>query len=284
MIVINQGKTLAPGDLGINLRDERGYFVDPAYISYSIFSVDPATNVRTLASPPKQVPARAGNGTYYVNLTIPSNWDGRYDLVWYVVQYPNDQERQVYEEFEVVRIDPAQTSFEAPSVLMTSKPGLSPKIARHIMTVRELLSDENPDRNYHFRPPTPGKVVAGFNTRVGYIWTDSTITRMLRLSISQLNTWNPMNWTEYRLENAPDVWADAAAVGAAGHCLGKEAARWAEEEFGYSLNGVSLDINKSATYQSLAESYKSEFQEWAVNLTANRPCSSGLRQNRWILG
>lgn len=284
MIVLNQGKTLAPGDLGLNVRDERGYLHDPAYIAYSIFQVNPATNERILASQPKMFPARASQGTYYVNMTIPTGWEGRFDLAWYIVMYPETKEGTTFEEFEVVRIDPATTSFEAPSVLMTSKPGLNPKIARHVVMVRELLSDENPDRNYHFRPPTPGKVVADFNTRVGYIWTDVTIIRMLRLAISKLNTWNPMGLYEFRLENIPEDWANAAAVGAAAHCLGKESARWTAEEFSYSLNGVSLDINKAAEYQSLAQQFESEFQEWATNITANRPCVAGLRQNRWMLG
>ena len=284
MIVLNQGKKLAPGDLGINVRDSNGTLIDPASISFSIFSVDPATGTRTLASQPKAVPARATVGTFYIPMTVPTVWEGRFDLVWYLIQYPGAQEMTVFEEFEVVRIDPAKTSFEAPSVLITSRPGINKKIAHHIILVRELLSDENPDRNYHFRPPTPGRVVADYNTRVGYIWTDSTITRMLRLTISKLNTWNPMALTNYKLENAPETWADAAAVGAAASCLSKEAARWIAEEFGYSLNGIALDLNKSGSYQSLAESLKSEFSEWADNLTANRPCSSGLRQNRWILG
>lgn len=283
MLVLNQGKTLQPGDLGLVVRDARGNIVEPASIQYSIFSVS-ASGEQTLASAPKMVPGRAAFGTYYVNVTIPTAWEGYFHLVWYLKQYADSPEETIFEEFQVVRIDPARTSFEAPSVLVTSRPGISPKLARHIIMVRELLSDENPDRNYHFRPPTPGKVVADFNSRVGYIWTDATITRMLKLAMSQLNTWNPMNLTEYRIENAPEAWADAAAVGAAAHCLSKEAARWAAEEFGYSLNGISLDINKAASYQSLADSYKSEFQEWAPNLTANRPCVAGLRQARWLLG
>ena len=39
--------------------------------------------------------------------------------------------------------------------------------AQAIRVVRELLSDTNPDRNYHFRPPTSGRVVANYTTRVG---------------------------------------------------------------------------------------------------------------------
>jgi len=180
-------------------------------------------------------------------------------------------------------VNPLTSSFDAPSVLLTSKPGLNNKVINLIMMVRELLSDENPDRNYHFLPPTPGQVVAGFNQRVGFLWNDATIIRMLRLNIQKLNTWNPMNLDSYTLESAPEAWGSAAALGAAASCLGKEAARWTAEEFAYSLNGVSLDLHKASEYQSIAQSYQQEFSEWAPLLTANRPCSSGLRQQRWIL-
>jgi hypothetical protein len=127
-------------------------------------------------------------------------------------------------------------------------------------------------------------VVAGFNSRVGFIWDDSTIIRMLKLALSKINTGDPMADYNYTLETAPDAWKDAAAVGAAAHCLSKEAARWAAEEFGYSLNGVSLDVNKAATYQQLASAYQAEFDEWIPNLTANRPCSAGVRQYKFLLG
>jgi hypothetical protein len=107
---------------------------------------------------------------------------------------------------------------------------------------------------------------------------------MLKLSIAQLNTWNPMNTFNYTLDTMPDNWAEAACLGAAAKCLSAEAARWAAEEFGYSLNGISLDLNKSATYQNLGSAYAAEFQQWAPQISANRPASVGLRQNRWLLG
>lgn len=283
MLVLTQGKTLSPGDLGLNCRDESGQLIDPVSITYSIFSVD-QMGIRTLASPPLMIPVRTSLGTFSVAMTIPTTWLGQYNLVWYLVQYPGSPQVPVFEEFQVAIVDPATTSFDAPSVLVTSRPGMNLRIANLVMMTRELLSDENPDRNYHFRPPTPGRIVADFNSRVGYIWTDATIIRMLRLSIQQLNSWNPMALTNWRVEDAPPAWADAAALGAAAHCLSKEASRWTAEGFDYSLNGISLSVNKGAEYQSLAESYKAEFQVWAPLLTANRPCSSGLRQQRWMLG
>jgi len=228
-------------------------------------------------------PGMVSPGIYYVAGSIPTIWEGRYDLIWYLKQFPNSNQEQIVEEFEVVRVDPARSSFEAPSVLFTSQPGLNPILANLIMTVRELLSDENPDRNYHFRPPTSGSVVAGFNDRVGFIWTDKTIIRMLRLATAKLNTWNPMAQTNYTPETAPADWGQCICVGAAAMCLGKEAARWSAEGMSYSLNGVSLDLNKASEYQSLGQEYEQEFQTWAPLITANRPASVGLRQQRWLL-
>jgi hypothetical protein len=284
MLVLLQGKTLTPGDLGIAVRQANGALMDPAVITYTIFSVDDQ-GLQTLATAPQLIPQRSGLGTYFVNMTIPTVWKGRFELVWYLTQFPGGAEDTVHEEFEVTQIDPATTSFEAPSVLIAQRPGMSKLMAERIMRVRELLSDENPDRNYHFRPPTQGTTVAGFNSRVGYIWTDSTIIGMLRFAIQQINTANPMNLYHFTVESAPPAWAEACCLGAAVRCLSKEAARWAEEGgWSYSLNGVSLGIDKAAQYQSLADSLRSEFNDWLPNLTANRPYSAGLRQNRWLLG
>jgi hypothetical protein len=166
---------------------------------------------------------------------------------------------------------------------MARNPSLTPKVADLIATVRELISDENPDRNYHFRPPTAGKTIAGYSQRVGFIWLDKTIIRMLNLAVAVLNTTNPQVIYNYTVENIPASWAQACCVGAAAHCLTKEAARWAADEFSYSLNGVSLDINKSQLYQGLGESYMAEFKEWAIPIAATKPTSVGLRQSRFLL-
>jgi len=307
METLNQGKTLGPGDLSILVRDSKGRMVDPVSISYSIFQITekiPEVGQRAyeydaeqpnhmgrlpedsliLSTEPRMCPRRASVGAYWVNMTIPTLWRGIFRLVWYLIQYEGEPETRVYEDFVVQPIDPADSAFEAPSVIITPQALTKNKYTPAIMAVRELISDTNPDRNYHFRPPTPGKVVAGYTTRVGYIWLDSTILRMLDINISKLNTWNPKNLTNYSLENLPKDWGNCAAVGAAASCLSAEGARWAADEFSYSLNGVSLDINKSSLYLSLSQSYGQEFQEWAPLITAIRPYSAGLRQQRWLLG
>lgn len=308
IIVLTVGKTLGPGDLSIAPRDANGSLVDPAMITYSIFQLDKQVPTKTtqaytydqmqpnhldshtvnpeamLVYGPKQIPTRSGPGTYFVPITVPTTWHGVFRLVWYLTQYAGGQENIVHEEFTVQNVDPLSNSFEAPSVQIAQKPITTTKYAPAIMMVRELLSDTNPDRNYHFRPPTPAKVVSGFTTRVGYIWLDSTILRMLQIAISKLNVFNPMNLYNYTLDTVPVDWGNIAAIGAAAMCLSSEGARWAADEFSFSLNGVSLDINKAQLYQSLGAQYQSEFSEVAPLVTANRPGSVGLRQQRWLLG
>jgi hypothetical protein len=309
MITLTQGMPLGSGNLSILVRDSTGSLVDPAQISYSIFQISSQVPVKirgaydydltqpqampqaTLASEgamlvgqPRMVPVRVSQGAYWASFTIPTTWLGVYRIIWYLVQYQGQPEDQVTEDFVVQTIDPTSNSFEAPSSIIAPKPVTTSKYAPAIMYVRELISDENPDRNYHFRPPTPGKVVAGYTTRVGYIWLDSTILRMLDIAISKLNTWNIKNLWNWTLDTVPVDWGRCAAVGAASSCLLKEGARWSADEFSYSLNGVSLDINKASLYQSLGATYQQEFSEWAPLITANRPFSAGLRQQRWLLG
>jgi hypothetical protein len=204
--------------------------------------------------------------------------------MWFLQQYPDSPESVVYEDFTVMEANPAGSHIEAASMLLATKPGFTPKTVELIVQVRELLSDTNPDRNYHFRPPTAAKTIAGFSTRVGFIWTDETILRLMKLTLAQINTYNPkLDWG-WNLDTVPDSWAQAVCLGTAAKCLSAESARWAADEFGYSLNGVSLDIEKSSKYQGLSEQYANEFKEWLVPLTATKPASCGLRQSRWLLG
>lgn len=282
-VIFNQGKLLGPGDLSLLVRDSQNNILDPYNISYTIFQTDDQGN-QTLAAGPMSAPTRISVGAYAVKITIPTTWHGSYRLVWYLIQNLGDSQVQVYEDFQVVFVNPASGSLEAQSTLVAPKLATLPKYAPAIMAVRQLLFDTNPDRNYHFRPPTPGKVVANYTTRVGFIWPDELILTMLSITVSQLNWYNPKNIYGFTLDSVPLDWANIAAMGAASKCLTAEGARWAEEEFSYSLNGVSLDINKSSLYQSLGQVYDQQFTAMAPLVTANRPFSAGLRQQRWLLG
>jgi len=291
MLTFYMGKQLGPGDLSLMVRDEYGKPVTPVRISYSIFQVgvnqvQDMRPVKALVTQPKKTPASDRiQGQYFVDMAIPSAWmPGQYELVWYLQQYEQSPETTVYEEFTVMEVNPARSHIEAATMVMATKPGFTPKTVELVVQIRELLSDTNPDRNYHFRPPTQAKTIAGFSQRVGFIWTDETILRLMKLTLAQINTYNPkLDWG-WNLDTIPESWAQAVCLGTAAKCLSAEAARWAADEFGYSLNGVSLDIEKSSKYQGLSEQYANEFKEWMVPLTATKPFSAGLRQSRWLLG
>jgi len=318
MVTFTQGMTLGPSNLSILVRDATGALVDPALINYTIFHVTdelplkvtqayeydlhqpqnmaggpplPSVDIQ-LAGMPQQVPTRVSQGAYYVPITIPTTWKGVYRLVWNIQMYSSDcPVDTVVEVFVVQGIDPVNPGFEAPSVVIAVPNSIvnsgmtTPAMyAKAVMYVREMLSDTNPDRNYHFRPPTPGRVVAGYNTRVGYIWLDSSILTMLDMAISMLNVYNPMNLYNWTLDTIPRDWGNIAKLAAAAFCLKMEGNRWAAEQFSYSLNGVSLDINKADLYSGLGETYMTQFNTMAPLLTANRPMSVGLRQQRWLLG
>jgi hypothetical protein len=317
MIVLTQGQQTSAADLAILVRDGNGCLVTPVSISYTVYKLRDLVPTQptvayeydmhqplnmeggpplppegsVLVSPPQQTPVMASVGTYYANFTIPTTWRGVYKIVWTLQVFPGScPTSYVHMDFIVQTIDPADPAFEAPSMIIGKQMSIanaqtSPKMfAQAIRVVRELLSDTNPDRNYHFRPPTPGRVVANYTTRVGFIWLDTTILVNLALSISMLNLYNPMNIYNWNLNTIPFDWGNIAALEAAALCLSGESARWAAEEFGYSLNGVSLDLNKSALYQSLASTYQTQFNTMAPLVTANRPFSAGLRQQRWLLG
>ena len=317
MIVLTQGQPTSPADLAILVRDGMGNLVDPVLISYTIYKMRDLVPTKptvayeydmhqplnmeggpplppegsVLVCPPQQAPIKASVGTYYASFTIPTTWKGVYKIVWTLQVFAGSCPTSfVHMDFIVQTIDPADPAFEAPSMIIGKQLNIanaqtSPAMfAQAVRVVRELLSDTNPDRNYHFRPPTPGRVVANYTTRVGFIWLDTTILVNLALSISMLNLYNPMNYYNFNLNTIPYDWGNIAALEAASLCLSGESARWAAEEFGYSLNGVSLDLNKSALYQSLASTYQQQFNTLAPLVTANRPFSAGLRQQRWLLG
>ena len=282
MVILPIGKTLGPADLSLMVRDETNHPTAPTSLGYTVYALDDQGR-QTLVSPPRLQPASNGVGYYYVPLTLPTSWvQGTYLLVWNLQQYATTPEVSITEDFSIVSLPTTTAGAEAPSMLIAQRLGTSVRSAELIVSTRELLSDTNPDRNYHFRPPTPAKTLAGFTTRVGYIWTDETILRMLKLAIAQINTGNVKNYYNFTVETIPEDWGQAASLGAAAKCLTAEAARWVADEFGSSLNGVSLDLEKSSKYSGLGEQYAAEFKEWIPVLTANRPASVGLRQMRFL--
>lgn len=284
MLTFTPGRALTPGDLYLMTRDASGNPVIPHSIVYTIYQVQ--DGIKSLITAPGLTPVvSTDQGTYSVGMTIPSTWSGAYQLVWTLQQLDSSPVQTATEDFWIQPVKPG-TNLEAPSVLLAPATVTQPQYADIVMQVRELLSDTNPDRNYHFRPPTAATAVANYSNRVGFIWEDTTVIRMLRIGLQMVNTANPKNFYSFSLDNmsqpSNDAFAECACLAAAYLCLTSEGCRWTADEFGYSLNGVSLDLQKGQNYLGLGAQYKTAFDAWVPALTANRPRSMGVRQNRWM--
>lgn len=280
MITLTPGRTLTAGDLYLLTRDANGAPITPNYIAYTLFLVQGTDQV--LMSAPRSIPATGVPGSSYVAMTIPTSWaDGTYRIVWYLKELVDSVEQTVTEDFAVQSVKPG-FNLEAPSMLMIPGLATKPEWAPIIRQVRELLSDTNPDRNYHFRPPTAAKTVANFSQRVGFIWTDPTIIVMLQTALSRVNSANPKAMYGFTLDTLQEPFTSCACLGAAALCLSAEGCRWVADEFGYSLNGVSLDLQKSQSYMAMSQVYTTAFEAQLPALTANRPMSAGLRQYKWL--
>src|SRR5271157_2731533 len=116
MVILSAGKKLGHGDLSILVRDGNGRMVDPFFITFDIFTVN-ERGEESLVTPPQLVPRRASHGSYWVDITVPTVWLGRFKLVWRLQETEAAPLNQVVEDFRVENVEPARSDFEAPSAL-----------------------------------------------------------------------------------------------------------------------------------------------------------------------
>ena len=68
------------------------------------------------------------------------------------------------------------------------------------------------------------------------------------------------------------------------HAINGAALNWILDEFGYTIGGVSLDLEKSSKYQGMANDAQSRFQEFVVAAKETVKIIRGLRQSRFGVG
>ena len=150
----------------------------------------------------------------------------------------------------------------------------------------KIVVSNSPDRNYHFRPAT-GEGVLKNQTRVfGQIWEDEELIEYLRCALDLINMYPPetcfmsidslvqfkRNWRSLLLEGA--IWYALRAV----------TLNWIVDEFDYSIGGISLSINKAASYQGMADQANQNFKEFAEAAKRTVKIIMGLKQSRFGFG
>lgn len=228
-VAYQPGQTLTKEDLKIVIRDNTGNLVDPYYIRYSMF--DYTTGVEVLIGAPDQIPATTGVGQYFVSTTMPLDSNiGDWVVRWNFRETIGAPLVQVVQEFNIVAKDVKTdiTSVDAEQLL--------------IRRLRIILRDNNPDRNYRFRPPASEKFIQAQAQVFGYVWEDYELYEYLLMAVDYFNTAPPV--TGISLINTPERWRAVVLLKAASLACGAVALNWIVDE--YSLVGDEKLIVKDA--------------------------------------
>lgn len=215
-VAYQPGQTLTQDDLKILIRDNIGNLVDPFYIRYSIF--DYTTGVEVLIGAPDRIPATMGVGQYYVNTTMPLDANiGDWIVRWNFRETSGSPTVQVVQEFNVVAADVKTdiTSVDSEQLM--------------IRRLRIILRDNNPDRNYRFRPPASEKFIQAQAQVFGYVWEDYELYEYLLMAVDFFNTAPPV--TGITLLQTPDRWRSVVLLKAASLACGALALNWIVDEY-----------------------------------------------------
>ena len=226
-------------------------------------------------------PSERRGGAFYAPYHIPIDAPfGPYTLTW-KINLVNEEVHFVDQSFYIE--DVATLSLEAPSsVAILNGLNVSGRVMKLIKYVRMMLRDNNPDRNYHALPPRSARELQGYSNRVGFIWTDEEIHSYLKMALSDLNSNNPKTSRLFALENFPEMWLGVLVDITCIRALQALTINWIQDEFGYNISGLSLDLNKADKFSSLRSALEGGgLKERKDNATAIRPIGRSVSPARW---
>jgi len=274
-ISFSRGQALGREDLKIYLDSAAGTPVAPAEIYYAIF--DYTLGQEVLVGPPNRTPANPSMGEFYANIVIPLDANlGDYRIRWYFRETVGGPLQQAIQEFVVFdkAADPVGIV------------GVSTQTADLVRRLRILLRDANPDRNYHFRPPTHEDTIRQFNRVFGYIWEDLELFEFLDNGLDMIIAappHTPYQSVDQLVMSRPE-WRTLLLTGAMYFALNALRLSWIADEFSYSIGGVSLDLDKSSKYESAAQSASEQFDKLLEKAKATLKIVKGLQQYRYGIG
>ena len=134
-VAFRRGLTTGPSDLSITVRDSGGNLIDPFKLLYAVY--DATTGIEVLVGSPVNTPIKISVGRYYAEVVIPADGNiGDWRIRWTIQETAADPVYQSVQPFNVVG-DNAIVSFTG-----------NANMDALIHSLRILLRDNNPDRNY----------------------------------------------------------------------------------------------------------------------------------------
>jgi hypothetical protein len=268
-----RGQQLGRQDLNIFLHNQANTPTNAYDIYYTI--IDFTTYQDAIVGPPKRVPENPTQGEYYAAFVVPLDANlGNYKLKWTFQEFAGSPVRQVVQEFEV-------TEKGCSSALV-----YTPIETDLIRRMRILLRDNDPDRNYHFRPPARETTVKQFNSVFGFIWEDYELKEFLETALGMVIAAPPRTpfqsvdqMIQFRSE-----WSTLLLTGAMQWALNALRINWIQEEFSYSIGGISLDLERSSKYESAAQFHSDQFDKQLEKAKLTVNYIRGLQQPRFGMG
>lgn len=277
------GTELGRNDLSIFLVDELGVPCNAAEIYYTIFFVDKSMGepgIEVQIGPDQRTPVNPSVGEYYASLLVPPGAEpGDYRIRWSFRKEVNDELQEVVQEFGVVQPE-LGAGATMQRIFSTCEADLIDKL-------RVMLRDNNPDRNYHFRPPEQEGVIKKYNRVFGYVWEDYELLCYLELSLDWFNSLPPETESIRTLNDLcqrKPVWRTFILWGAVVHALFALSVNWVHDEFDYSIGGISLSIERSSKYESLKQNAEGQLDKAAEAKSRTVKFIRGLQQPKFGFG
>lgn len=254
-VAFTPGQDIVRGDLDIFFKSSGGSPTNVAEISYSIFYVDETgmVPVEVLISPADRTPVNPTVGEYFAALMVPPTASvGTYRIRWTFRETVGAPQQQTVMEWAVVS---AGTDTSSNQQFTNTELDLIGKL-------RILLRDNNPDRNYRFRPPEHEQDINAYNRVFGYIWEDIELLTYLNCALDEWNAAPPETEGLCSLDlliSTKPVWRTYIMWGAIQFAAMALAFNWTADEFDYSIGGISLSIEKSSKYLALKDNAEEKF-------------------------
>lgn len=151
----------------------------------------------------------------------------------------------------------------------------------------KAVVSNSPDRNYRFRPPEHEGDVKSYNEIFGYVWEDEELLTYIQCALDWWNMMPPetenLCTIELLVRNKP-TWKTAILWGAIVHAATALAFNWTQEQFSYSIGGISLDIQKASNYESLKQNAEGQLEKATEAKSRTTKYIRGLKQPRWGIG
>jgi hypothetical protein len=276
-----KGQLLGRNDLNIYLTNVNGTPVNAAEISYALY--DFTTGSEVLVGPSMRVPVNPSVGEYYASLLIPLDANiGAYRIRWTFREVVGGPLQQVVMNFAV--IDRVQPGGFGPG---GGEGGEMDHHERELMRrLRNLLRDNNPDRNYHFRPPAHEETVTQFSKVFGFIWEDHELVEYMYNALDDIIAAPPK--TPFaniaQMVQLHPEWRTMLLTGATYYALQAMRINWIADEFDYSIGGVSLNLEKAAKYEGAQQAASEHFQTQLEKGKATVNYIKGVQQPKFGTG